>query len=166
MPATRSDFLDGPKRRYTEFTCPASGLVARIQSLREAEMSALEMAEFERDSVTDELIRDDAGRLVRKEAAISDSRARLIIATVVDADGKPLFAEGDLELLNELDAADSIGLYEAIRTHLRADKRDDAKKNSGTSCGTAPGRNCSGGCVPGPESGTAPTSSPDASPPS
>lgn len=167
MSASRADFLSGPKRRYLDVPCPASGLVARIQSLSEAEMSALEMAEFERDSITDELIRDEDGRLVRREAAIADTRARMIIATLVDDDGKRIFADGDLDLVKEqLDSADSLALYAAIGEHLRAHKRDDAKKNSGTSSSSTPERNSSGECARGRESGADPTSSPPASPPS
>jgi hypothetical protein len=130
--ASRDDFLrQTATRRYTTFTCPVSGLVARIQSLTEGEESALDLAGYERDKITEELLKDETGHLVRKESAIRDSRPLLILATVVDDEGKPLFSEADLALVKGMDSGDSIPLFDAIKAHCRGKERDAEKKNPG-----------------------------------
>ncbi len=138
-PATRAEFLEGPQRRYLLFPCPASGRVARIQSLTEGELAAFELAGYQRDKITEELLRDEEGRLIRKEQSIEDTRALMIIACLVDGEGLRLFSDADLPLVKRFDAADSLALYEAIYAHCRLAGREAAKKNGPTNSGTSDG---------------------------
>lgn len=124
--ASRQTFLAGCQRRYSTELLPVSGVTVRFQSLSEGEMSAYEMAEFKRD-IDGNLLRDEFGRLVRDEEAISDSRGRLIVKCLVDAEGNRLLTDSDIEQVRLLDSEDTMHLYSVLRKHCGIDKREKAK---------------------------------------
>jgi hypothetical protein len=125
--AGRLQLLELSRRRFGEFPLP-TGERVRFRSLSEGELSAYDNAIFERDPETDK---------VRVNPALQDNaRARLIVLCLVDADGKPLLSDGDLEWVSSWDPEVALPLFEALRDHCgitaaveRQKKRAELKKN-------------------------------------
>lgn len=121
---TRSAFLEAFRRRYDTMRLPASGQWVRFQSLSDAEMSAYEMAIWRRN---------EAGDLERDDEAVTQNRARLIVACLVDGDGRRLLADEDVEAVAGRDSADTLALGSRLRLHVGLDRtvsEEDAKKNA------------------------------------
>jgi hypothetical protein len=112
--ADRAGFLSLTKRRFGTATLPVSGLVVRFRSLTEGENSALEVGNYSRD---------DDGRLQTDDERLADSRARFIVACLVDAEGNQLLDERDVERVKLLDAADTAALYDVLRDHTGLSSR-------------------------------------------
>jgi len=118
--AGRERFLRGFKRRYQEVTLP-DGEIVRIQNLSEAEKSRVDTASIDYKK----------SKIVRKAAQLS--RARLLVACIVDAAGARLFGDDDTETLaTELDSRDSQVIYAAILEWVGGDDEDfeETVKNS------------------------------------
>lgn len=111
--AGRDALLGMTKRRYAEVKC--GDMTFRLQSLTEAEKS-----HFEKSILTSKgKIKDDA-------------RRRLLVATLVDSDGKRLLTDADLRQLSELDGKVSQKLAAAAMEHtgFTDSDMDDLEKNS------------------------------------
>jgi hypothetical protein len=118
--AGKEDFFAAAKRRFKEVPLP-DGKSARIRSITAAEWADI-----------------DARNVDMKKGGLSavglrNSDLRLVAASVVDADGNPIFNDGDLKQLGEIDAGVIVPLVKAIKEHsgLRQDV-EDALKNLST----------------------------------
>lgn len=111
--AGRDALLGMTKRRYAEVKC--GDMTFRLQSLTEAEKS-----HFEKSILTSK------GRIK------DDARRRLLVATLVDSDGKRLLTDADLRQLSELDGKVSQKLAAAAMEHtgFTDSDMDDLEKNS------------------------------------
>ena len=117
MAANREAFLAGGKRRYRDVALPVAGVTVRIQSLTE-----LEKAQFEAEFY------DTNGKKIRGRTL--DSRARLIMLSLVDDAGEKLLAPGDETSVMQMDSADTGALWEAIWDHIEPKvKVEDLAKN-------------------------------------
>ena len=87
---SRDAFLSKFGRRYKTLTLPISGDELRIRNL-----TGREMQEFRASLV------DKAGKVIRERW---DTQDELLIARcVVDADGRPMFTEADVDAMAEMD---------------------------------------------------------------
>lgn len=127
MIVSRHEFLGGVKRRYETCQLPASGQLVRFQS-----MTAEESAEFDRV----EWDWDENNRRVPNDDLIRDTPARLIIACLVDAEGRRLLSDADLPLVRQLDAADIEHLAWEIKKHCRLPDALTKKKTDNSSATT------------------------------
>jgi len=107
------------KRRYDTMTLPVSGLAVRFQSL-----SALERARHQ--SV---VLKDDGST---NHARLDDCEARLIVACLVDQEGRRLFADREAAAVLEWDSADVAALYRRLCRHCGIDRSylEGLEKNS------------------------------------
>ena len=119
--ATRDIFLAASQRRYKDVT--VAGMKHRIRSLTEGEWSEHQL----------ETLGVKEG--IDREEGIRTSDARLIVATVVDADGQLIFKDTDVARLAHCDAGITEPLVRAIRVHCGAAGVEEAKKNSSTDGG-------------------------------
>ena len=126
--ADRASLLGLRQRRYAKFTLPRSGQTVRIRSLSDGEFSDFEDAGFEHD--------DDTGKLIVNAEQQRNARARLIVSTVCDESGTPVFTPADVDSVMEIDMDDAMALYDAIRDHVgvagavaRKKARDQLVKN-------------------------------------
>jgi len=115
--ATIDDFRRAARRRVESYYVEGFGNV-RVQSLNEKERAEYEVAML-----------DDSGKFNRRAA--QDARLKLILATVVNDDGKKIFTPGDLQWLRELDSVVVERLTDAINRHLGWDA-DLGKKLDGS----------------------------------
>lgn len=106
----RSAFLVPAKRRYREVTLQ-NGQTVRIRNLTEREKSAFEAA-----------VLTSKGEPSR--ARLADLNCRLMIITLVDADGNLLLKPEDLPALQELDGAVTNALVDCIRDWCGFGKTD------------------------------------------
>lgn len=127
--ASRQSLLSLCSRRIGRITLPISGQLVRFRSLSEKEFSDYEAAGIIRDEETDKLKVDDARQ--------RDARGRLLALAICDDLGKPIFTAEDVPALGEMDTAEALPLYEAVRDHCgltaaveRRKAREAAKKNS------------------------------------
>ena len=97
--ATAKDIFDRDKRRYREQEI--DGLKCRLHSLSELEKSRFEESNKGRNGQP-------------KPSAMIDIRCRMMIAAMVDADGRQLFSPGDINQLRRLDGR----LVERISTEI------------------------------------------------
>lgn len=118
--AGRDDFLSATKRRFKEVPL-WGGKKARIRSL-----TAAEYAEIDAKNI-------DFRKGGLSANGVRNSNLRLIIASVCDCDGQPVFQELDLDKLAGIDVALVEPLVKEIKEHcgLRQDV-EAALKNSGT----------------------------------
>jgi hypothetical protein len=72
---------------------------------------------------------------IDREEGIRTSDARLIVATLVDADGQPILKDTDVARLAFVDAGVTEPLVREIRKHCGASGVEEAKKNSSTDGG-------------------------------
>jgi len=123
MAMNKDAFFAANKRRFKDVALPG-GETARIRSL-----TAGEWAEIDSKNV-------DTKRGGLSVSGMKNSDFRLIIASVVDAEGNQVFADSDLPKLGEIDAGVILPLVRAIKDHsgLRGDV-EDAIKNSETTTG-------------------------------
>ena len=110
----------GGRRRYRRETLPISGLLVRIQSLTERELSQYQSA----------VIASSGAKLQR--ARLEDASRRLIVRCLVDEAGNRLLADSHVGRLADWDAADTAYLYEACAAHVGVNRTDieDLVKNS------------------------------------
>ena len=108
------------KRRFREVSLPVSGLLLRIRSLTEGELSG-----YHAHVAT---AKTDAGRSRRLEGATR----RLFALCLVDGDGNRIFSDTESDGLSGMDAADSQRLYDACAEHVGINQRDieELVKNS------------------------------------
>lgn len=106
MTTVRDRFLQAAKRRFEDVEIAGLGPV-RIRNLSEGERSKIEAATHVDN---------------QKESGSGTARwkARMILATVVDEENKPVFSEADLNTVMAIDAAVSDPLYDAIVRHCEA----------------------------------------------
>lgn len=114
--ATRADFETGTKRRYKSVPL-WTGKTARIRSIFENEFQEIDIKN----------INFQKGGL--DKAGLRLSNARLLIATVVDGNGEPIFRDSDTSFLCGLDTALIEPLVREVRDHcgLRQDAEDILK---------------------------------------
>lgn len=115
--ASRADFETGTKRRYKPVPL-WNGKKARIRSISEAEFQEIDIRN----------INFTKGGL--SAPGVKSSNARLLIATVVDGNGEPIFRDTDVAFLSSLDTALIEPLVREVRDHcgLRQDS-DELLKN-------------------------------------
>lgn len=115
---SRADLLRINEVRYAYLKTQINGLRVRVKSL-----TALEHAELD-------ALRIDSDGQFDNTYAFAD----LVIATVVDEDGDPMFGELDRLALMELDSAVSRALQQEIMQHVRVGRfrttEDELKKSS------------------------------------
>ena len=118
--AGKDDFFAAAKRRFKEVPLPF-GKSVRIRSL-----TAAEWADIDAKNV-------DLKRGGLSAIGMRNSDFRLVIASVCDSNGQPVFADSDLDKLAAVDVAMIVPLVRAIKDHsgLRQDS-EDALKNCGT----------------------------------
>jgi hypothetical protein len=125
--AGRDDFLAATKRRFKE--CPLwGGKKCRIRSL-----TAAEYAEIDAKNI-------DFRKGGLSANGVRNSNLRLIIASVCDANGEPVFMESDLEKLANIDVAMVEPLVKEIKEHcgLRQDVEAALKNLEATAGGDSP----------------------------
>lgn len=108
-------------RRYKMLDpLPVSGLRLRIQSLTEREM-----AQHDADAIS-------YGKRTVKRSAIVNANGRLFVRCLVDGEGNRLFANGDMDIFADWDAADTSYVYDEIASHcgIRQAADEDLVKNS------------------------------------
>ena len=108
--ATREMLLAAPKRRFTEVTIPDWGTF-RLRSLTELERSRLEAAML-----------DKKGQL--SPTKLIDHKCRMIVASVVDADGNQLLSNADIAALQQQDSSLTNALVDEIQKHCGISKAD------------------------------------------
>lgn len=119
---TRAALLDATKTRYMDFPLRfLPGTKARIRSLTETERSALDAQNFNSKGEWD-------------PAKAKGARRRMLVATLVDDNGKQLLTAEDVETLAAIDGGVTADLYAAALSHCGYDKADverleDAEKN-------------------------------------
>lgn len=109
MAKNKAEILALTKRRFTE----VDGV--RLQSLSELELSSLESRWAQK-------FREGNGVL---HPAM---RAELLVATIVDEDGKRVFADNEVSQLSELDGGVAKKLYMKAREHCGMDEDEDSEK--------------------------------------
>lgn len=117
---TREQLTARAKRRYLEFDVPHLGKV-RIRNLTERERSRFES-----------VLLSNSGGLVKSK--LENAKRRLIVETVVDAQGELILKPADVAALEEQDGAVTSLIYEEAKKHCGFD-RDDIEElvgNSGT----------------------------------
>ncbi len=109
----------GGKRRFKNVTLPTSGLVYRIRSLTERELSNYQAVIA---------VRDDKLR----EARLATANRRFIALCLVDDQGNTIVPANKVGLLAELDGADSSHLYGECADHcgITTQDLDDLVGNS------------------------------------
>jgi hypothetical protein len=114
--------LTPSKRRYKTVTLPVSGMVVRIQSLTEREVSAFHASALASN-----------GTSVRK-SRLEEAARRFIMLCVVDSDGNRMLNESHLPRLADWDSADAGFLYNECAAHAGTKTSDieDLIKNSET----------------------------------
>jgi hypothetical protein len=127
MAMNKDDFFAANKRRFKDVALPGGGS-ARIRSLTAGEWADIDARNT------------DAKNGGLSVAGMKNSDRRLIVASVVDADGNPIFAESDIPKLGELDSGMTIPLVRAIREHtgLKGDVEDALKNSEATTGGSSP----------------------------
>lgn len=118
MFADREAFFAATKRRFREIDVPVVGRV-KIRSLKEIDRQQLDRDVLKKD-----------GSL--REDRYAEARLRLIVASVVDADGNLVFTDEDLPKLRELDYAVTRAIEKACLEHQGADADEikELAKNS------------------------------------
>lgn len=116
--ATRDMLLSATKRRFKDVA--VAGMKYRIRSLFEGEWSEHQV----------ETMGFKSG--VTQEDGFRTSDARLIVSTVVDADGELIFRDTDVPRLAYCDAGLTEPLAREIRRHCGAGGVEDSLKNFGT----------------------------------
>lgn len=134
--ATRDMFLAVSKRRFKDVT--VAGLKYRIRSLFEGEWSEHQV----------ETMGLKSG--VSQEDGFRTSDARLIVATVVDGNGDPIFRDTDVPRMAYCDAGLTEPLAKEIRRHCGAGGVGDSLKNLGTTGDGDSPTSCSGPPAPAP----------------
>lgn len=101
---------------------PVSGLRFRIQSLTEREL-----AEHDAEAT-------DYARGGFRRSALTNANARIFVRTLVDAEGNRLFADNDVKVFADWDAADTNVLFDECARHcgIRRANAEDLGKNSET----------------------------------
>ncbi len=127
MSMNKDDFFAANKRRFKDVALPG-GSTARIRSL-----TAGEWADIDAKNT-------DAKNGGLSVVGMKNSDRRLIIASVVDADGNQVFSDSDLPKLGDIDAGVTIPLVRAIKEHagLRGDIEDAVKNSEATTGGSSP----------------------------
>lgn len=122
--AGRDDFFAATKRRFKEVPLPG-GKKCRIRSL-----TAAEYAEIDAKNI-------DFRKGGLSANGVRNSNLRLIIASVCDHDGQPVFQESDLEKLASIDVGFVEPLVKEIKEHcgLRQDMEAALKNSEATGGG-------------------------------
>lgn len=125
--AGRDDFLAATKRRYKPVPL-WGGKTARIRSL-----TAAEYAEIDAKNI-------DFRKGGLSANGVRNSNLRLIIASVCDGNGEPIFLESDLDKLASIDVAMVEPLVKEIKEHcgLRQDVESALKNLEATGAGDSP----------------------------
>ncbi len=113
----RDALLGAPARRFAEVAIEGLGRV-RIRSLTELERSRIEAS-----------MRDKKGNL--SSSRMVDLKCRLIVDSVVDGEGNPLFTNSDIDRIRQQDSKVTNSLVEAIQAHCGWSDSDleDLEKN-------------------------------------
>jgi len=111
---TRSDILEADDTRYETVACPEWGGDVRLRSISGAK----------RDAYESSLMEERGGS---RKMNLRNARAKLIILTAVDEDGRPLFTADDLRALGAKNAAPLDRLFDAARK-LAGMSDDDVEK--------------------------------------
>lgn len=101
MTLNRDQFLSKTGRQYKTLNIPEFGEV-RIQSMKTSERAKFELS-----------LEDKAGKRIR--SMVRTVRERLLIASVVDEDNKPMFTENDIEQISELPSGPVDIIVESIK---------------------------------------------------
>lgn len=137
--ATREQIFENAKRRFKDVM--VGGAKVRIRSLTESEWADIEVGNL------------DLKRGGSSQEGIKTSDVRLLIATVVDGNGEPVFNALDVSQLCRLDAAFVVPLVREVRQHCGLSSSvEDAEKNSVTTGGE--GSPCSSSGQPQPVEST------------
>lgn len=124
---SREDFLgSASKRRFKDVPLPG-GNKARIRSISEGEWAEIDLKSVDKKG----------GYNI---AALRLSDARLIVATVCDHDGNPIFSDADLETIMGFDTGYVLPLVREIKEHcgLRGTVEDAEKNLSATAAASLP----------------------------
>lgn len=117
-PAGRDYFLSAAKRRFKEVPLP-DGTTVRIRSITAGEWAESDAKNYDRKN----------GGFSLK--GLRESELRLVVLSVVDVEGNPVFTEGDIPQLADIDAGLILPLFAAIKEHSRFKQNvEDAIKNS------------------------------------
>lgn len=124
--ATRESLLAKQPRKTKEVTTPNRGTV-RVRSLSELDLQNIQAANTNKNG---------SPNLEKSK----DTRLRMIVAAVVDAEDRLLLTHHDIADMRSWDVADVNAVYEAIASlsGVTADTLEDSEKNS----------------VPGPDAGS------------
>jgi hypothetical protein len=99
---TRTDILEADDTRYETVQCPEWGGDVRLRSISGAK----------RDAYESSLMEERGGS---RKMNLRNARAKLIVLTAVDEDGRPLFTSDDLRALGAKNAAPLDRLFDAAR---------------------------------------------------
>jgi hypothetical protein len=111
---TRTDILEADDTRYETVACPEWGGDVRLRSISGAK----------RDAYESSLMEERGGS---RKMNLRNARAKLIVLTAVDEDGRPLFTSEDLRALGAKNAAPLDRLFDAARK-LAGMSEDDVDK--------------------------------------
>ena len=123
---TREQLLGSFQRRYQTVETPLGEV--RIQNLNEGEKSLWQDAQRGKD-----------GMLL--QGWLGKSRRQLVVACVVDADGKRMFQSGDAESLKSVDSGVIAAIADACSDHIGlpdAEKKDLEKNSDGARADGSP----------------------------
>jgi hypothetical protein len=123
MNSTAADFFSKTSERRI---APIAGLERWSLTAFMRSMTAREKDEFEASVLNDNLDKVDDERLMT-------AKARLVIACVCDADGRPLFEPSDVERVRNLDSKVIEVIHRQVNAHVGFDRGDieSLVKNSG-----------------------------------
>src|SRR5581483_11113292 len=112
----RDGFFAASARRFKEVALP-DGNKARIRSLTAGEWAGIDSRNV------------DMKKGGINPTGLRNSDLRLIVASVVDGEGNPIFTDADVPKLGTIDAAVTITLTRAIKEHsgIRQDTEDAQK---------------------------------------
>lgn len=117
----RDDYRKKTVRRYLEIELPSGG-VARLQSLTEKERAEFETATLKVNGGK----RKDGGIQIDKNALMT-ARCRMIALCLVDAESVRIFADTEIDLIMQMNAADTRALGDACDT-LNGGNEEDYKE--------------------------------------
>ncbi len=99
---SRDDILSAEDREYAEVDCPEWGGTVRLRSISGMQRDAYEQSLMEH-------------RGKSREMNLRNARAKLIILCAVDAEGRRLFTEADLQALGRKNAKPLDRLFDACQ---------------------------------------------------
>lgn len=119
MYADKSALTGSTKRRFRDVTIPETGDTFRLRSLSDRERS-----KYETDTLT------KSGKV--NTHRVEDSKRRLLVLTLVDAEGNRLFRDNETDQLADVDGLLIGRLFDAAREHCGFEEGDveELAKNS------------------------------------